>query len=57
MISEGELKGGTMQAFSIEESIVKGNLQVNELFEFVQDWNYALPNLNRNEGELSYLVN
>ena len=26
-----------MQAFSIEQSIVKGNMQIEDLFEFVQN--------------------
>jgi len=51
-----EHKGGIMQAFSIEESIVKGNMQVNDLFEFVQRHASEIEAYEMEQSVFSYVM-
>lgn len=45
-----------MQAFSIEESIVKGNMQVSDLFEFIQNHASELEAYEMEQSVFSYVM-
>ena len=45
-----------MQAFSIEQSIVKGNMQIKDLFEFVQNSTQEIEAYEMEQSIFSYIM-